>query len=191
MTFPITETGRKRGLTAETRPSQNSATMKTGSQSEDWTPPDPRTGGSAVWDDMGRRNELLPPHLFSNEPAPHETYRDWTTFTDNPQRPRPGPESPALASVIHSKCAGWPQTPTTEELYNALHTRTPTTRQRALIRTWWVEATFDQIIEAWAQRAYTIRDLVRSVHLAGCARTEVPYLAQRMRTINFWGDTER
>lgn len=154
--------------------------------SDDWTPADPATGGRTAWNELGRRNELLPPHLFSDEIAAAELYQDWTTYSNNPQKPKPGPESPALAGLVASKCAGWPEVPTGRELYEALRAEAPTPRQQALIRTWWVEATFEQIMEAWLQRAYSIRDLVRAVHAAGCQRTETPYLAERMRTLNFW-----
>ena len=153
---------------------------------EDWTPTDAATGGRAAWDELGRRNELLPHHLFSDETAAAELYQDWTTYSANPQKPKPGPESPVLAGLVASSCAGWAEIPTGRELYDALRAETPTPRQQALIRTWWVEANFDQIMEAWLQRAYSIRQLVRAVHLAGCGRTETPYLAQRMRTMNFW-----
>ena len=44
------------------------------------------------------------------------------------------------------------------------------------------EATFTELFEAWAQRAYTFRDLVRALH-----RADFPW-PERIAEINQWAD---
>lgn len=95
-------------------------------------------------------------------------------------------KSAALQDVINGSCRGWTQLPTGEELYNAFRAEKPTTRELALLRTWFVEATIGQLVEAWAQQAYSDRQLVRSIHRIGFTRTDVPRFALRIRVINSW-----
>ncbi len=45
---------------------------------------------------------------------------------------------------------------------------------------WGLEATFAELVQAWAQRAYTDRQLARALHLAGFD------YGPRMREINQW-----
>ena len=47
---------------------------------------------------------------------------------------------------------------------------------------WGTEATFTELFEAWAQRAYTFRDLVRALRLA-----DFPW-PDRIAEINQWAD---
>ncbi len=47
---------------------------------------------------------------------------------------------------------------------------------------WGTEATFTELFEAWAQHAYTFRDLVRALHLA-----DFPW-PDRIAEINQWAD---
>ena len=97
---------------------------------------------------------------------------------------RSGPESIALQDVINGSCQGWKERPTGRELYNAFRAANPTTRQLALLRTWFVEATLGQLIEAWAQQAYSDRQLVESIHRIGFTQTDTPQFAVRIRLIN-------
>ena len=79
-----------------------------------------------------------------------------------------------------SSCAGWKQRPTTGEFYDAVRAEHPTRRQRAIVNMWGREATFYELLEAWTQRAYTDRQLVRALQLAGFD------CGDRIREINQW-----
>ena len=57
--------------------------------------------------------------------------------------------------------------PTGAEFFDAVHARNPTTRQAQLISMWLFEATNDEIMLAWAEEAYSFRDLVNAIHEAG------------------------
>ena len=45
----------------------------------------------------------------------------------------------------------------------------PTDRQRQLISAWLFEATNGDLVAAWLEEAYTLRELVRAIHNAGAA----------------------
>ncbi len=79
-----------------------------------------------------------------------------------------------------SSCAGWRRRPTAAEFYEAVRARRATVRQQAIVDMWGREATFQELLEAWAQGAYTDRQLVRALHLAdfNCG--------DRIREINQW-----
>lgn len=129
---------------------------------------------------------MLPADHFRDDIAPETAYYDYTTDWPKPGRRRSGAQSAALQDVINGSCRGWTQLPTGEELYNAFRAEKPTTRELALLRTWFVEATIGQLVEAWAQQAYSDRQLVRSIHRIGFTRTDVPRFALRIRVINSW-----
>lgn len=83
-----------------------------------------------------------------------------------------GPRSRTVLSRIGSSCAAWKQVPTPEEFYEAFHADEPDERQRSIISMWMQEATNDQIILAWAEGVYTMRDLARAIHKAGAGCPE-------------------
>ena len=56
----------------------------------------------------------------------------------------------------------------------------PTERQASIIRMWGAEATAAELIEAWVQRAYTLRQFVAALHRAKFA------CAPRIHKINRW-----
>ena len=138
------------------------------------------------WDELGLRNELLPPENFSDELAAPEDYFDETSDWTTPDKPRTGEESRALQDVVGGSCRGWAKPPTAKELYEAFQAETPDTRQRALLRTWFTEATVGQLTQGQVQRAYTDRQLVRAIHAIGFGRTEEAWAAHRIRIINSW-----
>ena len=137
-----------------------------------------------AWDELGQRNELLPANHFRDEIAPDSAYFDFTAGWEKPGPRGSGPESIALQNVISGSCQGWPERPSGAELYNAFRTKNPTTRELALLRTWFVEATWGQLVEAWAQQAYSDRQLVESIHRIGFTRTDTPEFAVKIRLIN-------
>ena len=136
------------------------------------------------WDELGRRNELLPPECFDDEFARPEEYFEASVGWEYPHPPRTGAASPALAGVIYSRCRGWKKPPTPKELYDAFRSKAPTQRELALLDTWFREATVGELTEAHAQQAYTNRELVRALHAIGFSRTEEPWAAHRIRLIN-------
>lgn len=68
---------------------------------------------------------------------------------------------------LASSCAGWKPQPTAEEFYEAVHTRSPNGREKQIIETWLQEATREDLLEAWAENAYTWRELARAIHRSG------------------------
>lgn len=80
-----------------------------------------------------------------------------------------GPGSTAVTGRIASSCAGWVEPPTGAEFFEAVRAETPTTRQADIISMWLLEATDDEILLAWAEEAYSFRELVNAIHNAGAA----------------------
>ena len=88
--------------------------------------------------------------------------------------------------LIIARCRRWTDPPSTEELHDAFKAERPTQRQLRLLRTWVVEANISQLVEGWAQQAYTVRELVRAIHGTGYTRTDGPKIKRRVRLINAW-----
>ena len=108
-----------------------------------------------------RRPCLLgPPEAFCDERAPASYFNDWTGHDPT----RMGPSSIAVARRLASSCAGWPRRPNAAEFYTAVHADRPDTPQQLLIATWTEEATYLDIIDAWGEHVYTIRELVAALH---------------------------
>ena len=80
-----------------------------------------------------------------------------------------GPESSAVAARIAGSCAGWVEPPTAAEFFEAVRAEAPTTRQADIISMWLLEATNDEVLLAWAEEAYSFRELVNAIHKAGAA----------------------
>ncbi len=75
--------------------------------------------------------------------------------------------SRAVTWRFFSCTAGWPEPPTAAELYVAIQAVAPTPRQRAVIRTWLEEATYEELMLAWIEEAYTWQELVAAAHRIG------------------------
>ena len=118
---------------------------------------------------------LLPAEAFSDQPASEAAFRRLCA----PKAPR-GRDAWAVHRRIMSSCAGWKERPAAAEFYDAIRANEPTDRQKAIIRMWGAEATLEDLVEAWAQHAYTFRQLVRALHRARCT------CGSRIRTINRW-----
>ena len=80
-----------------------------------------------------------------------------------------GPRSRAVRA--RSSCAGWVEQPTAEEFYRAIRSEEPSSRQRALVHTWLQEATRDDMLLAWAEKAYTWPELAAAIHRSGLQTT--------------------
>lgn len=121
---------------------------------------------------------LLPPDAFSDRPAAEDVFRRLYA----PGTPR-GRHALAVRLRLASGCAGWKRRPAAEEFYDAVRADRPTERQASIIRMWGTEATTAEIIEAWVQHAYTLRQLVAALHRADFA------YAPRIHQLNRWAGT--
>ena len=112
---------------------------------------------------MKTNTTLAPPEAFDTEKSNAEI-RAECGLTTPPEET--GPHSWTVQKRIARSCAGWPEPPTAEEFHDALRAQKPTRRQQNLISMWMLEASNEDVILAWAEEAYTIRELVAAVHRA-------------------------
>ena len=77
-------------------------------------------------------------------------------------------------------CAGWEKRPTSAEFYDAIRAPIPDGRQRAVLRVFSQEADWRELVSAWAEQAYTLRELVQALHRAGQQR------CRAARYLNGW-----
>lgn len=75
-----------------------------------------------------------------------------------------GPESRAVGGRLATSTAGWENPPTAAEFHEAVHEKAPNARQRAILRCFLTEATDDEWLDAWAERAFTWRAILRHAH---------------------------
>lgn len=120
---------------------------------------------------------LAPPEAFSDRRADARIRRDYLP-TRNPSAIRA--RSSTVEGRIASSCCGWPNPPTSAEFYAAIHAEAPTLRQRILIRMWTKEARPDEIVLAWAEEVYTVRELVAAIHRAEADHPEVARALNRL-----------
>ena len=120
---------------------------------------------------------LVPPELVPDIVAPQSLRKMDPNWDDS----LVGPKARALTSRIISSCAGWPKWPTSEELFDAFHAEEPTDRQKALIGMWVSEATDNELMDAWIQEVYTLRELVAAMH-----RIDYTWLYERNEWIRYW-----
>ena len=119
-----------------------------------------------------RRLEAGAPSL---EPlAPPGAFGDWHLSEDRARRVHPTRDrrrlrerSSVIAARFTSSCAGWRQPPTAQEFYAAVRADSPSARQRDILEIWITETTSDEIVAAWAEQAFTLRELVSALHRAG------------------------
>ena len=91
-----------------------------------------------------------------------------------------GAKSVTVMLRLSASCAGWSDPPTAAEFHDAVRAPEPTARQRAILAAFAREANWHDLIAAWAERAYTIRELVTALHRAGHAK------CRAARWINGW-----
>lgn len=120
---------------------------------------------------------LAPPEAFSDRRA-DARLRDEYLPGHDPSAIRA--RSSTVDSRINSSCSGWVTQPTSAEFYDAIHADTPTKRQRALIRMWTKEARPDEIVMAWAEEVYTVRELIAAIHRA---RADHPRVARELNRL--------
>jgi len=91
-----------------------------------------------------------------------------------------GPNCRTVARRIASACAGWRNPPTPREFFEAVRAERPSPRQAVIVTMWLREASDDDLILAWAEEAYTFRQLAHAIHRSG-AENSYP---ERNRDLN-------
>ena len=107
---------------------------------------------------------LAPAEAFSDERGSAQLRTRCGLKTDPEST---GPRSATVDRRIASSCAGWLQPPTPKEFFDAIRAAVPTPRQKDIIGMWVFEATDHEIMQAWAEEAYSFRELARAIHNAG------------------------
>ena len=107
---------------------------------------------------------LGPPEAFSDTPAPVNP--DWW-FWPRIEPDQMGPKSRSVASRLNQSCCGWPKARTAPEFYEAVRAEEPTRRQRTVVYAFGLEADEVEVAQAWAEHAYTWRQLVHALHKTG------------------------
>ena len=111
---------------------------------------------------------LLAPEHFSDAHASAEMKAKLRAAT----RPdETGANSVTVRGRLSSSCCGWPMQPSVGEFYQALRSDPPTDRQTAILETWAAEADDSELLHAWAEDAYTFRQLAEALHRAGIHRS--------------------
>lgn len=110
---------------------------------------------------------VLPPERFSDEPMPEpqkrRLRRGWYE-----RAKKAGPRnSPIVGGRFAQVCCGWAEPATADELYNAIRAAKPTARERAVFSTWLCESPPHELLEAWADDVYTLRELVSAMYAHG------------------------
>ena len=138
--------------------------------------PNPRAPGGGT---RGTRahGALRPPEVFrDDEPSASEARR--LALGRAPEET--GPHSLTVKLRLARSCAGWPQRPASTEFYDAIRADEPDARQRTILYVFAQEAEWHELITAWAERAYTLRELAAALHRAGHGR------CRAARVLNRW-----
>ena len=125
---------------------------------------------------------LLPPERFSDTPA---AARQCAIIGAPTNAAETKERSRAVTMRLMLSCAGWKERPTAAEFYEAVRTKQPTARQQAILSTWAAEAELHELLEAWTEHAYTLRELVEALHRAGLAR------CRAAKALNGWAEYPR
>ena len=127
-----------------------------------------------------RRAAATPPTLAPIDAFPDEyaTADDLATVRPDAGPDATGPHSQIIRGLLGGACAGWRVRPTSVELYHALRADNPTRRQRSIATVLINEASFEELVNAHTEGAFTWRQLARAAGRQGA----VPPL--RIRQIN-------
>ena len=121
------------------------------------------------------RPTLAPIDTFPDE---YSTADDLATTRLDVDPNATGPNSQTIRGLLGGACAGWRARPTSVELYDALRADNPTNRQRSIATVLINEASFEDLVNAHTEGAFTWRQLARAARRQGT----VPPL--RIRQIN-------
>ena len=121
------------------------------------------------------RPTLAPIDAFPDE---YSTADDLAAIRLDADSDATGPHSRTIRGLLGGACAGWRVRPTSVELYDALRADDPTNRQRSIATVLINEASFEDLVNAHTEGAFTWRQLARAARRQGT----VPPL--RIRQIN-------
>lgn len=133
-----------------------------------------RSGLEVIYGEpQDRPCDLLPPEAF---PTPADIRPDAALRRQGgvPDE-ETGPDCHVVYWRFFSSCAGWPRPPTPREFYEAIREENPDRRQRAVLRTWFREATNREILRGWIEEAYTWPMLVAAIHRIGYRRNRLSH----------------
>ena len=103
---------------------------------------------------------LPPPEAFPDDYAPPSALLEYRPGADPAET---GPRSRTIRIVIHRRCCGWRTRPTPQEVYDAMRADEPTPRQVEVMTVVLNSATFDEMLLAHLEGAFTWRQV-------GCPR---------------------
>jgi len=121
------------------------------------------------------RPTLAPIDAFPDE---YSTADDLATTRLDADPDATGPNSQTIRGLLGGACGGWRVRPTSVELYDALRADNPTNRQRSIATVLINEASFEDLVNAHTEGAFTWRQLARAARRQGT----VPPL--RIRQLN-------
>ena len=118
-----------------------------------------------------RRDDTSPvrlprPEAFPDDYTPPSTL---LRYRPNADPAETGPRSRTIRIVISRRCCGWRTRPTTQEVYDAMRAEEPTPRQVAVMTVVLNSATFDEMVLAHLEGAFTWRQAARAMHLHHCS----------------------
>ena len=107
---------------------------------------------------------LPPQEAFPDEYTPTDTLLKYCPRADPAET---GPDSRTIGVVIARRCCGWRKPPTPREVYDAMRADDPTGRQLDAMTVVLNESTFDEVVLAHLEGAFTWQQLARAVHRRG------------------------
>ena len=119
---------------------------------------------------------LGPLENYSDEYAPPERLAEFLPGADPNAT---GARSQTIRGIIRGSCCGWPRPPTSEEVYDAIRATHRTPRQRAVVTVLTNEASFEELMNAHTERAFTWRQLARALAEKGGMPPERARLVRR------------
>ena len=165
-------------------PRPRGSASRYGGERDRESPIGPKSRGGATRRDLeaglwpeDRQETLLPAESFDEKPA---SERFTKLLRLNEPTTASGPESPTIALWLGCRCAGWSRTPTSREFYEAVRATRPTGRQRAILEAWANQADWTEVLQAWAEHAYTLRELVAALRRNGLGQCRIA------RSVNRW-----
>ena len=122
------------------------------------------------------------------EIGPDEAFSDEADEQEAPKEPRTGivittknaDKYDITRRLFNSLCCGWPEPPTPEEFYAAVHAEKPDERQRVIVDFWISEARPDDWIAAKRRGGYSWRALAKAARKTG------KRAYRRWRTLNMF-----
>ena len=118
----------------------------------------------------GHRARQRPSTVATWPPNSHPHPDVYSTVDDlaaiRPDATRPHPRT--IRGLLGGACAGWRVRPTSVELNRALRADNPTSRQRSMATVLINEASFEELVNAHTEGAFTWRQLARAAARAPC-----------------------